>query len=540
MTRHSGASGKPAKSRRPKASKSKSRSPAKVAGSRWSRTGVETEVIQLRRELHEARGEQTATAEVLRVISGSPGDLKPVFASMLENAVRICSATFGNIYRWDGEAGHLIATHLIPAGFAEERARSPDWRPVPNSPVGRMLTSKSVVHVANLATEEAYIEQLDPVIVAAVELGGARTVLFVPILKGSDLVGFFAVARRDIRPFTGKQIELVQNFAAQAVIAIENARLLNELRQRTTDLTERTTDLTEALERQTATSQVLQVISSSPGDLEPVFAAMLENAVRICDATFGSIYRWDGEALHLLATHNTPPAFAEVIRHSPFRPHPQSPPGRMVADKTVVHVADVRAEPAYIHDPVAVAAATLGGTRTALGVPLLHKGEMIGAFFLSRQEVHAFTDKQIELVKNFAAQAVIAIENARLLNELRQRTDALSEALEQQTATSEVLQTISSSPGDLEPVFATMLQKAVRICDAKFGNIYRWDGEVFHVVAMHNTPPAFAELRRRTPYRPNEGYIGRMVTTKSVVHIVDAAPRGLSPLRRSQTGPNPD
>src|ERR1700735_4731221 len=181
-------------------------------------------------------------------------------------------------------------------------------------------------------------------------------------------------------------------------------------------------ELHEALEQQTATSEVLQVISNFPGDLQPVFAAMLEYAVRICDATFGSIYRGDGEALHLLATHNTPPAFTEVIRRSPFRPSSQSPPGRMIAEKTVVQVADVKAARAHIGDSVAVAAVTLGGVRTNLSVPLLHKGEMIGAFFLSRQEVRPFTDKQIDLVKNFAAQAGIAIENARVLNELRQRT----------------------------------------------------------------------------------------------------------------------
>ena len=235
----------------------------------------------------------------------------------------------------------------------------------------------------------------------------------------------FTLFRQEVRPFSDKQIALVPNFAAQAVIAIENARLLNELRQRTADLGQRTTDLTEALEQQTATSEVLQVISSSPGDLDPVFASMVEKAVRICDAKFGSIYRWDGEAMHLVATLNTPPAFAEERRRSPYRPYPQSPVAKMVADKTVAHISDITAEEIWNiaqHDPVAVSAVTIGGIRTFLGVPLLSKGEIIGAFFLSRQEVRPFTDKQIALVTNFAAQAVIAIENARLLNELRQRT----------------------------------------------------------------------------------------------------------------------
>ena len=299
-----------------------------------------------------------------------------------------------------------------------------------------MIATKTVVNAADMRAEKAYADR-DPYIVADVELGGGRTALMVPMLKDDELNGAFSVYRQEVRPFADRQIALVQNFAARAVIAIENARLLTELRQRTDDLSQRTADLTEALEQQTATSEVLQVISGSPGDLEPVFSSMLENAVRICGATFGNIYRWDGEALHIAVTHNTPPAFAEAPRRSPYRPDPKNPIGHMVATKTLVHVRDVAAEEAYADDPVAVSAVTLGGIRTLLGVPLLNKGEMIGAFFLSRQEVRPFTEKQIELVKNFAAQAVIAIENARLLGELRQRTEEvvkLNQHLEQRVA----------------------------------------------------------------------------------------------------------
>jgi class 3 adenylate cyclase len=218
-----------------------------------------------------------------------------------------------------------------------------------------------------------------------------------------------------------------------------------------TDVVELRRELQEAREEQTATLEVLQAISSFPGDLQPVFAAILENAVHICDASTGSVFRWDGEALHLLATHNLPPVLAEEIRRSPFRPYPQTPPARMVADKTVVHVPDVRAEPAHMHDPFAVAAVSLGGVRTNLGVPLLHKGELIGAFFLSRQEVRPFTDKQIDLVKNFAAQAVIAIENARLLGELHERTDQLQVQSEELTKLNQELeQRVSDQVGEIE------------------------------------------------------------------------------------------
>ena len=270
-------------------------------------------------------------------------------------------------------------------------------------------------------------------------------------------------------------------------------------------------ELHEAHEQQAATSEVLQVISSSPGDLEPVFAAMLEKAVRICDAKFGSVYRCDADTFRFVAMHNAPPALAEQIRHSPFRPSAKHYFGRMVATKAVTQVADLMAEQGYINRrPEYLASVELGGVRTYLMVPILKERELIGAFIMGRQEVRPFTDKQIELVKNFAAQAVIAIENTRLLNELRQ-------SLEQQTATSEVLKAISDSSGDLQPVFATMLVNAVRICDAKFGNIYRWDGETGHLVAAHNTPPAFAEHRKRLPHfrsDPNAGMTSGTCTVR--------------------------
>ena len=476
MKRRSRAGGKASKARGREALKTKRRDASKAVPS--SDPVQDTEVARLTRELNEALERQAATSEVLEVISSSPGDLQPVFAAMLENAVRICDAKFGNIYRWDGEALHLLATHNTPPAYAEDRRRSP-YRPYPLSPVGHMVAAKTVAHISDITAEEVYISQLDPVAVSAVALGGIRTILGVPLLNNGEMIGAFFLSRQEVRPFTEKQIALVKNFAAHAVVAIENTRLFNELRQRTTDLT-------EALEQQTATSEVLQVISSSPGDLEPVFAAMLGNAARICDANFGNIFNWDGDALRLVATYNTPPAFAEYRKRQPLPLKPNLPLSRMVAANAVVHCADAAALPAYAkqRDPEIVAAVELGGIRTFVAVPMLKENKLVGALIVYRQEVRPFTDKQIELVKNFAAQAVIAIENARLLNELRQRTDDLTgrtadltEALEQQTATSEVLRVISSSAGDLNPVFDVVLTNATQICEAIYGGLFLAEGE---------------------------------------------------------------
>jgi GAF domain-containing protein len=260
------------------------------------------------------------------------------------------------------------------------------------------------------------------------------------MFKENELIGIISIYRQEVRPFTDKQIELVQNFAAQAVIAIENARLLNELRQRTTDLG-------EALEQQTVTADVLRVISSSPGELAPVFETILANATRICVAKFGLLWIREGEEFRCVASHSVPAAYAAALeRAQAIRFGPETAVGRVARTKRVVHIGDLMAEKVYAdRDPQRVATVELGGARTLVVVPMLKERDLVGAIAIYRQEVRPFTDKQIELVQNFAAQAVIAIENARLLNELRQHTTDLGEALEQQTATSEVLRVISSS-----------------------------------------------------------------------------------------------
>ena len=453
------AKGRKASGRTRAAEAKNKRAPRKDASS----ASLVKELAAKTRELDEALHQQAATSEVLRVISNSPGDLQPMFDAMLEQATRVCDAKFGGMLLQEGGAFRSVAEHNVPFALAELMRHEPSVRSPPDSPLDRMARTKQIVHVADVREEPAYIR--GAAMVRMADAGGARTILYVPMLREGELAGVIGIFRQEVRPFTDKQIELVSNFANQAVIAIENTRLLKELRQRTADLT-------ESLEQQTATSEVLGVISTSPGELEPVFEAMLSNATRLCEARFGVLNLYDREVFRTVATHNVPPAFAELRRKElTFRPPPGSAHACMMATKEVAHIADAREDPAYVaRDPFIVAAVELGGVRTLVVVPMLKENELIGAITIYRQEVRPFTEKQIELVTNFANQAVIAIENARLLNELRK-------SLDQQTATSEVLQVISSSPGELEPVFATMLENATRICEATFGSMLLYDGD---------------------------------------------------------------
>ena len=475
---------------------------------RKPRVDLEQQLEAHRRELAEAREQQTATSEVLQVISSSPGDLEPVFETMLANATRICGAKFGTLFRYDGNVLHLAAQFGTPPALVEFQRKRGPFRPETRGTgiLGRVVRTKAVVHSADSAA--------DPNPGVATTLGGARSIVGVPMFKDVALVGAIVIYRQEVRPFTDKQIELVKNFASQAVIAIENTRLLNELRQRTDDLG-------EALEQQTATSDVLRVISGSPNALEPVFHAMLANATRICDANLGLIFRREGDAFRVVSLHGAPPALADERRRNPvFHPSPGTALGRAAATKQTVQIADVQTEPGYSHATPGLGStagiATLAGARTVVAVPMLKEDEMVGAIVIYRQEVRPFTDKQIELVTNFAAQAVIAIENTRLLNELR-------ESLQQQTATADVLKVISSSPGELEPVFQAMLENAVRICEANFGTLQLRENDAFRVAAMHNPPPAFAEARQRDPFiYPNaHNALGRVMATKRFVHIAD-------------------
>jgi GAF domain-containing protein len=520
MKRRSKAGGKAGKSARRKASTPKlRRTPPKAVFGRGSATIThETDITRLTRERDELLEQQAATSNVLQVISSSLGELEPVFAAILASATRICEAKFGNLFLREGEAFRAVAWH-------GERTYVENWRGEaliiktdgPDIPLARLAATKQRIHIADLRQDAAYKAGFAQ-IVTMIDKGGARTLLIVPMLKEHTLVGAIALYRQEVRPFTGKQIALVENFAAQAVIAIENARLLNELRRRTDDLSQRTTDLTEALEQQTATSVVLEVISRSAFDLQAVFETVAESSVRLCGADRAFIFRFDGELLRMVVGYNSTPAFVEWVAKNPIRPGRHSGSARAALERRTIHITDVLADPEYVYG-----AKDVEPIRTVLGVPILKGDDLLGVMMIYRLEVRPFTDRQIALVETFADQAAIAIENVRLFDAEQQRSRELAESLEQQTATSEVFQVIASSPGDLQPVFETMLEKAVRICAAKFGSLYLHAQGSLWLVAGHDVPE-FLEARRGIAFEPAPGaLLDQVMTSKRTGQIADLA-----------------
>jgi len=432
-------------------------------------------IAELRRERDEALAHKAALAEVLQVINSSPGDLGPVFDAILEKAHNLCGVVTGSLALFDGEYVRAVAIR----GAAESLAqRLRGGYQASDNPISRPLVDGGrFVHIDDLTAID------DPQVIASTEAIKTRTLLCVPLRNGDALLGMITAGRLEVQPFSDKEIALIESFAAQAVIAIENARLLTEMR--------------EALEQQTATTEVLQVINSSPGDLGPVFDVMLEKATRLCEARFGVLRSWDGEYFHVRAVHGEPRFSDWVRQRGPTRPEGDDPLARIIKGAGVVHFADPSDDPGYVTSPDFRNAVEVSGMRSGITVPLCKDDALLGAITIYRQEVRPFTDRQIALLQNFASQAVIAMENARLLTETR-------EALEQQTATAEVLQVINASPGDLTPVFNAILEKAHSLCGVARGSLELYDGQNFRAVAMHGVADSFADqLRHGYPASDN-------------------------------------
>jgi two-component system, NtrC family, sensor kinase len=472
-----------------------------------SQAVIAFENARLFNETQEALERQIATAEVLRIISSSPRDLEPVFTAILENATRLCEAKFGHLFLSEEDDFRVVALQSAAANYPDWLKRGQKLAPLdnPHGPLAQLARSKKVVHIADLAAEQAYIEG-NARMVALVESSGARTFLGVPMFKEGALIGAIAIYRQEVRPFTDEQIALVENFASQAVIAIENARLFNETQ--------------ESLQQQTATADVLKVISRSAFDLDAVLGTLVESAARLCGAERGILFLRKGNECHVANVYGFSPELEAFARVHPIPIDGASTTARAAASGIAVQTVDLLADPSL--NEVARQYQKLGGHRTNLGVPLKRNGEIIGVFTLTRQIVRAFTDKQIELVQTFADQAVIAIENVRLFDEVQARTRDLEESLQHQTATAEVLKVISRSAFDLQTVLDTLVESAVTLSGARTGTIFQKRGDLYHLTADYGYSPEMQEYGRAHPLAPGlDSNVGRTSLTAAVVQIPD-------------------
>jgi two-component system, NtrC family, sensor kinase len=443
------------------------------------------------RELAESLEQQTATSEVLQAISSSPGELQQVFDTMAESAVRLCQAERAFIFRFDGEFLRPVAYYNVGSELREFVGRNP-IPPGRHSISARAALERRTVHIPDVQVDPEYayaVQDKEPI----------HTLLAVPMLKVDDLVGIITIYRLKIQPFTDKQVELIEIFADQAVIAIENARLLNELR--------------ESLQQQTATADVLKVISRSIFDLQAVLSTLVESAVSLCKADKAQILlpRENEHSFYAVASYGHTPEYNEYLKTLTFTPGREGVVGRVMMERKPVQIDDVLSDPDY----TLVETQRLGGFRTHLGLPLLRGPDPIGILILSRATVAPFEDRQIELLTTFADQAVIALENARLLNELR-------DSLQQQTATADVLKVISRSTFHLTTVLQTLVESAARLCDAEKATITRQKGDLFYRAETYGFSSEFMDSVSNVPVVPDRGSAtGRALLEGKVVHIPD-------------------
>src|SRR3954470_19360771 len=464
----------------------------------------------LKRELAESRQQQIATADVLKVISRSPNDLQPVIDTIVHTARHLCQSEYALMLQPDRQGIYRIAAHSNASKALMDWLQDNPVMAGDGSAVGIVLADKQTIHMPDALADPRFTD------LRRQRQSKARTMLGVPLLRGDDVIGVLFLARTEVKPFGERQIELVTTFADQAVIAIENVRLFEEVQARTRDLT-------ESLEQQTATAEVLSVISSSSGELSKVFEAMLDKAMLLCGAQFGVLNTYDGTAFHTAAMRGLPPAYAAFRLHAGLEYGPGTAPARLLQGEPLVHNTELKESDAYrAGEPNRRALVDLGGARTLLAVPLLKDRSVIGCVMIFRQEARRFSDKQIGLLEHFAAQAVVGIENARLLHELHQRTDDLSESLQQQTATADVLKVISRSTFDLKTVLQTLVESAARLCDADQATITRQKDGVFYRTEAYGFPPEFIEMIRNVPVKPERGSMnGRTLLEGKIVHVAD-------------------
>jgi len=464
------------------------------------------------RDLSDALDRQTATAEILRVISQALADVQPAFEAIADSVMRLFGAWSASVYRYEGELIRIAAARGGLPGSSEAfmEQRLAPRRPTEDDLAGRTVLTRAGQHIVDADTDPSW----GPRFLEDTKLRGFRSAVSVPMLRGPDVVGVIAVTRDRAGGFAPAEISLLQTFADQAVIAVENARLLSELQAKNADLT-------EALEQQTATAEILRVISRSPTDVQPIFDAVVRSASRLCGGEYAIVTRYDGELLHLAALHNPRPGTAdETARFFPQVPRRETSfPARALVDGVVVHVADVEAEEL---EPSAHERYRRIRLRAVVAVPLVHEGRPIGVVSVSRGTPGPFSHRQIDLLRTFADQAVIAIENVRLFKELEARNSELRVALDQQTATSELLKVIGRSTFDLQPVFETLAENAVRLCEAERAFILRFNGEILRFVAMHNATSELREFLEGNPVVPGRHSAGaRAALERRTIHIHD-------------------